>query len=109
MIIVAGRTRWSVLLAVARSGGLRDWAEVRGQFERALAARGSKSVAGAGINGESRRGRDYVKVKVSMTVTAVDIADAVGIAWRAFRRASGGDLDGWDTVGAEAEVRLEGP
>jgi hypothetical protein len=109
MITVAGRTRWSVLLTVARSGGLRDWAEVRCQFERALAARGSKSVAGASIDGESRRGRDYVKVKVTMTVTAVDIADVVGIAWRAFRRASGGDLEGWDTASAEAEVRPEGP
>jgi hypothetical protein len=43
------------------------------------------------VEKESRRDRDYVRVAITMTVTAADDAQALVIAWRAFKRAAGDD------------------
>jgi hypothetical protein len=40
-----------------------------------------------------------------MTVTTVDVAEALALAWRAFRQAASDDAGGWDTTEASAEVR----
>ena len=61
-------------------------------------------VSGPRIEGQSRRGRDYVRVTIEMTVTAEDIGQSVVIAWRAFRETAGDDLGGWDLAAASAEV-----
>jgi len=37
-------------------------------------------------------------------VVAVDVGRALVTAWRAFRRATGDDIAGWDTGDASAEV-----
>jgi hypothetical protein len=61
-------------------------------------------VTGPHIAGETRRGRDYLRVTIVMTVTAVDVGQATVIAWRTFRRAAGDGMAGWDAGGASAEV-----
>ena len=43
-----------------------------------------------------------------VTAAAADVAEAVAIAWEAFRAAVGGDRLGWDLAGASAEARPEG-
>jgi hypothetical protein len=43
-------------------------------------------------------------VTVALTVTATDMADALAIAWDAFRGAAGDDLTGWEVAAAAAEV-----
>jgi hypothetical protein len=57
------------------------------------------------VEKESRRGRDYVRVTVGMTVMAADVAQALVIAWRAFKRAAAEGIEGWDTASASAEVQ----
>jgi hypothetical protein len=59
------------------------------------------------VEAESRRGRDYVRVTIAMTVLAPDVARALTAAWRTFRKAAGNDTEGWDMVGASAEVQPE--
>jgi len=61
-------------------------------------------VAGPHVESLTRRGRDYLRVTIAMTVTAADPAQALTVAWRAFRKAAGDDLSGWDLAGASAEV-----
>jgi len=59
------------------------------------------------VDGETRRGRDHVRIKVAMTIAAADIAGALAEAWQAFRDASSDDPRGWDLASAAAEVRPE--
>jgi hypothetical protein len=99
--------RWTVRLSVPRRGGWRAWGAVRGEFERRLAEQGTAAVA-ARVDSEVRRGRDYVRVVIVMTVDAADVAEALDMAWWAFQKAAGEDLAGWALAEAEAEVRPEG-
>jgi hypothetical protein len=80
------------------------WGSAAGDFERRLAAQASATVTGPHVEGQTRRGREYVRVVIKMTVTAEDPARALTVAWRAFRKAAGDDIAGWDTGGASAEV-----
>jgi hypothetical protein len=43
-----------------------------------------------------RRGRDYLQVLIVATAGAADVAEALDLAWRAFRKAAGDDAAGWD-------------
>jgi hypothetical protein len=108
MITGEGGTRWLVRLSVPRRGGWRAWGAARRTFERALADPVDPSVISAEIGSEFRRGADYVRVVVVMTVSTADIAAALTAAWGAFRDAGAGDRLGWDMAAAEAEVRPEG-
>lgn len=105
MIRGSNAARYGVRLSVPRVGGTRAWGRAAGDFERRLAAQESDTVAGPRVEGQIRRGRDYVRVTVTMTVTAADPAQALVVAWRVFRKAAGDDIAGWDTDGASAEVR----
>ena len=100
-----GTTRYRVQLTVPRRGGWRAWGPVRGGFERALADPPGSAIAAAEIASEHRRGADYVRVTVVMTVDARDVADALAIAWDAFTGAAADDLNGWDITAAAAEVQ----
>jgi len=97
-----------VRLSVLTAGGWRAWAAARGGFERRLAGRESPAVTGPHIESETRRGKDYVRVSVVMTVDAADVARALTAALRVFRWAAGDDAGGWD-MAAAAEVRPEAP
>jgi len=98
-------TRYSVRLSVPRAGGMRAWGSVAGEFERGLAAQETAMVMAPHVEKESRRGQDFVRVTILMTVVAADVAQALVIGWRTFRRAAGDDLDaGWDVAAAAAEV-----
>lgn len=105
MINSRGRPRWTVRLSIARRGGWRAWAPVSGDFERGLAALASKTVVMPRIDAESRRGRDYVRVTLAMTIVAGDVAEALASAWQAFQEAARGDARGWDTASASADVK----
>ena len=105
--MVRGRGRWAVRLSVTRRGGWRDWAVVSGDFERGLTALASRAVIKPRIDTETRRGRDYVRVTLAMTVAAGDVAEALASAWLVFREAAGADLRGWNLTSASAEVRPE--
>lgn len=100
-----GITRYRVQLTVPRRGGWRAWGPVRAGFERALADPPDPAIASAEIASEHRRGADYVRLTVAMTVGARDVADALAIAWDAFIGAAADDLTGWDITAAAAEVR----
>jgi hypothetical protein len=52
----------------------------------------------------TRRGRDFMRVNIAMTVNAEDPGQALTIAWQAFKEAAGEAIIGWDTEGASAEV-----
>jgi hypothetical protein len=101
------KTRYAVRLTVPRRSGWRAWAAVRPDFERALADPGDPAIASAEITSELRRGSDYVRVTIALTVLAADVADALAIAWAAFRSAAGSDLTGWEAPAAAADVRPE--
>ena len=88
-----------------RRGGWRAWGSVRADFERALADPPAPAIATAEIASEHRRGADYVRVTVVMTVDARDVADALAIAWDAFTGAAADDLEGWEVTAAVAEVQ----
>jgi len=60
------------------------------------------------VDGETRRGRDYVRVTVAMTIASADVAGALAEAWQAFRGAARDDPRGWDLASATAEVGPEG-
>jgi hypothetical protein len=100
-------TRYSVRLSVPRRGGWRAWGAASGNFERRLAEQDSAAIIAPHIEGETRRGRDYVRVTVVMAIGAPDIAQALTAAWWVFRKAAGSDAAGWDMAGATAEVRPE--
>jgi hypothetical protein len=99
--------RYRVRLSVPRLGGIRAWGSAAGEFERRLAAQASATVTAPHVEGQTRRGRDYLRVTIEMTVIAEDPARALTVAWRAFIRAAGDDIAGWDTGGASAEVGPE--
>jgi hypothetical protein len=84
-------------------GGPQPWG-----LGRDLAGQESDAVLAAHLEAESRRGRDYVRVTMAMTVLAPDIAQALTTAWWTFRKAVGNDTEGWDMASATAEVRPEG-
>ena len=90
---------------VPRRGGWRAWGPVRVGFERALADPPGSAIAAAEIASEHRRGAEYVRVTIVMTVDARDVADALAIAWDAFTGAAADDLNGWDITAAAAEVQ----
>jgi hypothetical protein len=94
-----------VRLTVPRRGGWRAWGAVSRTFEHRLAEQGNDVVLAPRIDRESRRGRDYVRVVVVATVVADDVAEALDLAWWAFREAAGDDLAGWDMAAASAEVQ----
>jgi hypothetical protein len=94
-----------VRLTVPRRGGWRAWGGVRADFEGALADPVDPAIASAEIASELRRGADYVRVTVALTVAATDVADALAIAWDAFRGAARDDLTGWEVAAAEAQVQ----
>ena len=95
-------------LTVSRRGGWRAWGAVRADFERALADPADPAIASAEIAYELRRGAGYVRVTLAFTVVTTDVADALAIAWVAFRSAARDDLTGWE-VAAAAEVQPEPP
>ena len=95
-------------LTVPRRGGWRAWGAVRGTFEHRLAGQGNDVVLAPRIDRELRRGRDYVRVVIVATVVADDVAEALDLAWWAFREAAGDDLAGWDAAAASAEVQPAG-
>jgi hypothetical protein len=101
----SGGTRYLVRLSVPRRGGRRARGAVSGTFEHRLAEHGSDAVLAPRIDREFRRGRDYVRVVIVATVVADDVAEALDLAWWAFREAVGDDLAGWDLAAASAEVQ----
>ena len=46
---------------------------------------------------------------VALAVAAADVADALAIAWDAFRDTAADDLAGWEVTAAAAEVLPEPP
>ena len=96
-------------LTVPRRGGWRAWGAVRADFERALADAADPAIASAEIASELRRGADYVRVTVALTVVSTDVADALAIAWDAFRAAARDDLAGWEVTATTAQVLPEPP
>ncbi len=96
-------------LSVPRNGGARAWGAVSGEFERRLAEQERLAVIAPRIESETRRGRDYVRVTISMTANAPDVAQALTAAWSAFRKAASDDTAGWDMTSAAADIRPEEP
>jgi hypothetical protein len=96
-----------VRLTVPRRSGWRAWGTVRADFGRALAGLAGPAAAAAEIDSEVRRGAGYVRVTVAFAVAAADVADALAIAWDAFRGAAVDDLTGWEATAASAEVHPE--
>jgi hypothetical protein len=99
-----GTARYMVRLSVPRAGGMRAWGSAAGDFERRLAAQASPMVSGPRVEGLTRRGRDYLRMTIAMTVTAADPAEAFTVACRVFRKAAGDDVAGWDLAASSAEV-----
>jgi len=106
----AGRwkTRYSVRLTVPRRGGWRAWGTVRADFERILVDLADRAITAAELASELRRGAGYVRVAVVLSVAAADVADALTIAWDAFRDAAADDLTGWEITAASAEIQPSG-
>jgi hypothetical protein len=100
-----GSLRYSVRLSVPRTGGWRAWGAVSREFERRLAEQEGAAVIAARIDSEVRRGRDYVRVVLAVTVDADDVAEALDLAWRVFLKAVSDDVAGWDVAAASAEVK----
>lgn len=100
---MAGVTRYEVRLSVPRVGGWRAWGAVSEEFERRLAEQQSPAIA-VHLDSWVRRGRDYLEMAIVATVGAADVAEALELAWQAFRKAAGDDA-GWDMLAATAEVR----
>ncbi len=90
---------YRVRLSVRRIGGRQAWGSAAGDFERCLEAQANAMISGPQIEWESWRGRDFVHVVVVMTVMAADVGQALVIAWRAFPRAAGDGIEGWDVAG----------
>lgn len=105
MITGEDSARWLVRLSVPRRGGVREWGAASDAFERGLAQQESPVVIAPQVEGETRRGRDYVRVAVVMAVAAADVGEALTLAWRGFCQAAASDLAGWDLDAGAAEVR----
>jgi len=69
-------------------GRWRAWEAVRADFERALADPADPAIASAEIVSELRRVVGYVRVMVALIVITTDVADALAVAWDAFRSAA---------------------
>lgn len=108
MVTRRARERWEVRLSITRRGGWSALGPVSGDFERALAASASSAVQRPRVDGETRRGRDHVRVTLAMTVASPDVAAALAEAWDAFRDAARDDPRGWDLASAAAEIEPEG-
>jgi hypothetical protein len=80
---------------------------VSGDFERSVAEHEGAAVISAHIESVTRRGRDYVRITIAVTVSASDVAEALETAWWVFCRAASDDPAGWDLASATAEVRPE--
>lgn len=100
---MTGVTRYEVRLSVPRVGGWRAWGAVSEEFERRLAEQEGLAIA-IRVDGWVRRGRDYLQLVIVATVDAADVAEALDLAWQAFRKAAG-DGDGWDVGRVTADVR----
>ena len=48
---------------------------------------------------------NYVRVTISMTASAPDVARALATAWWTFRKATSDDAVGWDMTSATPGVR----
>jgi len=97
--------RYQVQLGVPRAGGTVAWRAAASDFGRRLADRASSAVIAPRVDREIRRGRDFVRVVIVMTVDAGDVAEALGLAWRVFSAAAGDEAAGWDMASASAEAR----
>ena len=100
-------TRYRVRITVPRAGGYREWNAVRVRFIERLAAQEGCPVIAAEIESETRRGRDYVRVTISAAVDAVNIAQALDIAWDAFEYAVGDDTAGWSRLSPQPRSGLK--
>ena len=96
-------------LSITRRGGWHAWGPISGDFERSLAAQAGNVVIRPRIDTGTRRGRDYVRVPMVMTIASADVAGALAQAWQAFSDAAHDDPRGWDLASAAAEVRPERP
>ena len=108
MATTRSRRRWAVRLSINRHGGWYAWGPISGDFERSLAGQAGSAVIQPRVDGETRRGRDHVRVTMAMTIASADVAGALTEAWQAFRDAARDDPRGWDLASAAAEVRPEG-
>jgi hypothetical protein len=104
---VRGTRQYVVWVDVPRASGWRAWNAAAGGFEQRLAEQVRPPVANAQIDSETRQGQDYVRIRVSVTVQAADVAEAVSAAWDAFRAAAG-EIGGWDLAAATAQARPAG-
>jgi hypothetical protein len=104
---VQGTRQYVVWVDVPRASGWRAWNAAAGGFEERLAEQVEPPVLDAQIDSETRQGQDYVRVRVTVTVQATDVADAAGAAWEVFRTAAG-EIGGWDLAAASAQVRPAG-
>jgi hypothetical protein len=101
---VRGARQYAVAVDVPRAGGWRAWNTAAQRFEERLTAQVSPPVVHAEVVSETRHGLDYVRIRVAVAVEAADIAVAVTKAWEVFSAAAG-EVGGWDTAAARAEVR----
>jgi hypothetical protein len=97
--------RFRVRMEIPRSGGWREWGAAAGRFEQRLAAQASPGVIEPRLESETRRGRDIVRVRISVTVGAADLGQAAVTAWAVFRQAAGDDAAGWGIAAASAEIQ----
>jgi hypothetical protein len=101
VVRVKGPGPWGpAALARRRKASLPRW-------PASLAEQQDPPVAGAGIESESRRGWDFVAVRILMTVDAVDVAHALTVAWGAFQVLLATTWPGWDLASARADVQPE--
>jgi hypothetical protein len=108
MIARRARPRFRVRIEVSHAGGWRAWGTAARAFEQRLAAQVSPAVAEARLESEMRRGRDIVRIRVLVTVTAADLGQAAVIAWDVFRVAVGDDAAAWNMATASAEIQPGG-
>lgn len=108
MIARRGRPRFRVWIEVPRTGSVRAWGAVAGDFERWLAEQVSPLVSEARVESETRRGPDSVRVRVAVTTRAANVGHAAVIAWDVFRTAAGEDIAAWDIAAASAEIQPAG-
>jgi hypothetical protein len=108
MIARLARPRYMVLLEIPRVGGWREWGAEAGAFEQRLAARAGVDVAAAVLESEIRRGRDSVRIRIAVTVSASDPGQAAVTAWRVFLEAVGESAAAWDIAAASAEIQPAG-
>jgi hypothetical protein len=98
-----GVRRYAVSVEVPRAGGWRAWNTAADRFERRLAAQVAPPVLDAQVDSETRHGLAYVRIRVTVAVEAADVGGAVAAAWDVFAAAAG-EVGGWDTAAARAEV-----